>query len=164
MPAEGSAAGSCREAAFEPRGDTAVLRAWPQERISPATLDGATMNRSADMGKQPKNRSSRKAKQDRQARARLGRQKQQAEAASEAFDEAFKAGYFTAAGPGGESVRLTLDDIRQALNTELAGDGEPPVEGEDELLDFLVEDLEHGDLLPRADGRWEVRPAYLGAG
>jgi len=120
------------------------------------------------MGKQPRNRSSRQAKQTRQARGRLGRQEQQAEAAQqaagEAFDEAFKAGYFTAAGPGGQPVRLTLDDIRQVLNAELAGDGEPPVAAEDELLTLLVEDLEHGGLLPRPDGLWDVRPAYLGAG
>ena len=116
------------------------------------------------MGKQSRNRSSRQVKQARQARARLGRQEQQAEAAGEAFDQAYKAGYFIAAGPGGEPVRLTLDDIRQALNAELAGDGEPPVEGEDELLALLVEDLEHGGISPRPDGLWDMRPAYLGAG
>ncbi|MEU8471628.1 hypothetical protein AB0F30_27600 [Streptomyces sp. NPDC029006] len=51
--------------------------------------------------------------------------------------------------------------MRQALNAELAGDGEPPVRGEDELLMLLAEDLEHGGLVPRADGLWDARPVYL---
>jgi hypothetical protein len=117
------------------------------------------------MGKTPKNRSSRQTKQAHQARSRLARQVRAADAArqasDEAFDHAYEVGYFTVADHQGQPVRLTLDDIRQALNAELASDGEPPVQGEDELLTLLVEDLEHGGLVLRPDGLWDVRPTYL---
>jgi hypothetical protein len=33
-----------------------------------------------------------------------------------------------------------------------------------ELWVLLVEDVEHGGLLLRPDGLWDVRPVYLGAG
>ncbi|MGW1290212.1 hypothetical protein ACWD4N_43075 [Streptomyces sp. NPDC002586] len=117
------------------------------------------------MAKKPKSRSSRQARQARQVRSRLVRRDREADAvrqaAGEAFDRALDAGYFTAAGPHGQPVRVTLDEIRQALDAELAGDGEPPVAGEDELLMLLVEDLEQGGLVPRPDGLWDVRPEYL---
>ncbi|MGW4790657.1 hypothetical protein [Streptomyces sp. NPDC004230] len=117
------------------------------------------------MAKKPKNRSSRSSKQTREARGRLARQRQEADAArqaaGEAFDKACQAGYFTAASPQGQGVHLTLDDVRKALNTELASDGEPPVQGEDELLTLLVEDLASGGLVLRPDGLWEVRAVYL---
>ncbi|MFE7112496.1 hypothetical protein ACFU98_37425 [Streptomyces sp. NPDC057575] len=117
------------------------------------------------MAKKPKNRSSRRTKQDHQTRNRVTRHKREEDAASqavsEAFDRAFEAGWFTAVDPQGQPVRLTLDAIRRATDAQLAGDGEPPVEGVDELRAFLVEDLDHGGLVLRPDGLWDVLPEYL---
>ncbi|MEU6381678.1 hypothetical protein, partial [Streptomyces sp. NPDC046909] len=149
---------SCLNTAQLTRTSTPFEPHRPHERIE---------NRQSDMGKKkkPKNRSNRQARQDRQVRALRVRQDQKVDAVlqawQKAFDQAYAAGHFTVVDPQGQPVQLTLNDLRQALNTELAEDGEPPVEGDDELLGLLVDELEHGGLTLRPDGMWDVRPVYL---
>ncbi|MDR3084439.1 MAG: hypothetical protein LBV60_26585 [Streptomyces sp.] len=104
------------------------------------------------MPKKTKNRSS---KQARQARARAARQEQQIdaviEATAEAFPAALEAGAFTVLSEDG-ALKVTLDEMRQRINTDLASDNEPPLDGLEGLKELLAEEVAEGHIVCLPNG------------
>lgn len=118
----------------------------------------------------PKNRSSRSKKLARQTKARVSRSlppvPRLVASASEAravLERVATAGYFPVAGPDGQTLTVTLQQIRDWHNASLAADGEPPLEP-GELSEILVHDFIFGRLRLRTDGLWESDDDYLGTG
>lgn len=116
------------------------------------------------MPKKTKNRSSKQVKQHRQAKARAAREDRQIEAIIKATQAAFPAalatGQFmicTATGP----QTVTLEQVRQRVDADMAVDGEPPLESLDELVGLLEDDLSMGHIILDADGLWRFPMEYL---
>lgn len=116
------------------------------------------------MPKKTKNRSSKQAKQHRQAKALATRQDKKVDAilaATEAaFPNALAAGQFRALH-GDQEVVVTLEDIMNRVNTDLAGDDEPPLDNVDQVADMLREEVLMGLFILHPDGLWRIPEEYL---
>jgi hypothetical protein len=119
------------------------------------------------MPKKTKNRSSKQARYDRQARARAIRREVQLDAAiaatAEAFPAALAAGAFTVLTEEG-ALKVTLDEMRDRINEDLASDGEPSLDGIEELTGLLTDDVAEGHVVCLPNGLWRFPKAYLPAG
>jgi len=130
------------------------------------------------MPKKTKNRSSRQAKQARQAANRARRNEpvygttKPLEVVGaipathddlvKAFDAAWETGTFRMCGPDGQIREVTVNQITEHVNAELADDGEPAADPE-EVKSITSEDILHGMLWLRPDGVWETPINYGGA-
>lgn len=116
------------------------------------------------MPKKTKNRSSKQAKQSRQAKARAVRQDRQVDAVIEstraAFPAALAAGEFTVLTDDGPQT-VAVERMRQRVNADFASDGEPPLDGLDELTGLLEDDLLMGNIVLAPDGLWRFPEEYL---
>jgi hypothetical protein len=113
------------------------------------------------MPKKTKNRSS---KQNRQTKARTARQDRQVDAVIEstkaAFPAALAAGEFTVLTDDGPQT-VAIEQMWQRVNADFASDGEPPLEGLDELTGLLEDDLLMGNIVLAPDGLWRFPEEYL---
>lgn len=117
------------------------------------------------MPKKNKNRSSKQAKQHRQNQARAARQEQLYDAIEKASKDSFPAavasGQFTILTEGGPQT-VTLEQMRQRVDADLTSDeGEPPLDGLDELVRMLEDDLYMRQLYLAPDGLWRFPESYL---
>ncbi|MFD9249548.1 hypothetical protein [Streptomyces bottropensis] len=116
------------------------------------------------MPKKTKNRSNKQTRYARQARARVARQEQQIDAIIEATQEAFPvalaAGEFTVLTEAG-ALKVTLKEMWEHVNANLASDNEPALDGVDELNDMLMEDVAEGCIVRLPNGLWRFPEGYL---
>lgn len=117
------------------------------------------------MPKKNKNRSSKQTKQNRQTKARAARWGLAYDviekASREAFPAAVTAGQFTILTEGGPQT-VTLEQMRQRVDADLTSDdGEPPLDGLDELVRMLEDDLHMRQLYLAPDGLWRFPESYL---
>jgi FKBP-type peptidyl-prolyl cis-trans isomerase (trigger factor) len=115
------------------------------------------------MPKKTKNRSSKQARYDRQARARAARREQQINAVIEATQAAFPAalasGAFAVLTDDGP-LKITLEEMRERINADLANEGEPALDA-NELADMLTEEVAEGCIVRLPSGMWRFPEAYL---
>jgi hypothetical protein len=116
------------------------------------------------MPKKTKNRSSKQVKQNRQAKARAARWEQVYDAiehaSAAAFPETVAVGQFTILTDNGPQV-VTLEQMRQRVDADMAAEGEPPLDGLGELIGILEDELRTRQLFLAPDGMWRFPEAYL---
>lgn len=116
------------------------------------------------MPKKTKNRSSKQAKQHRQDKAHTARQEQLynaiEDASTAAFPAAVAAGQFTVLTEEGPQT-VTLEQMRQRVDADMAVDGEPPLDGLDELAGLLEDELRTRQVFLAPDGLWRFPEEYL---
>lgn len=80
-----------------------------------------------------------------------------------ARDSIFAEGVLTMRGAGGQTWKITVDDVREWHEIEYSSKGEPPLEP-GELSEILFNDVSFGHLVRRADGLWESELPYFAQG
>jgi hypothetical protein len=116
------------------------------------------------MPKSSKSRSNKQAKQHRQVKARVARQEMLYDAIEKASKEAFPiavaAGQFTILTEGGPQT-VTLEQMRQHFDAEAATIGDLPMDGLDELIGLLEDDLRMRQLFLAPDALWRFPAGYF---
>lgn len=118
------------------------------------------------MPKKTKNRSNKQAKKRNQDKAREARQEQLYDAIENASVEAFPTSLATGqfevlTGDGPRTV--TLGQMCQSLDADMADDGEPPMDL-DELTRLLEDDVHMRQIYLAPDGLWRFPEMYVPKG
>ncbi|MFI8792609.1 hypothetical protein [Streptomyces sp. NPDC055105] len=113
-----------------------------------------------------KSRSSKQTKQRRQAKALAVRQDRTVhavlKATQAALPTALEAGQFRVL-TGVHEVVVTLEEIRQRVNTDLVPDGDMPLDDVEQVADMIREEAEMGLVVLHPDGLWRLPGEYLPA-
>jgi hypothetical protein len=116
------------------------------------------------MPKKTKNRSNKQKRYARQSRARQARLEALADemlaAAQAEFPGALAAGAFTVLTEEG-ALKVSVEEMQQRVNGDLIGDGEPPLDGLDELKRMLNDDVIEGHISVMPNGLWIFPNMYL---
>lgn len=116
------------------------------------------------MPKKTKNRSGKQQRYERQARARAIHREEQINdviaVTAKEWPAALAAGAFTILTQNG-ALKVTLDEMRQRINAAFASDNEPPLDGLDELEQFLTDEMAEGNILCLPNGLWRFPEEYL---